>query len=353
MVPTSRYRSPIPSLTALAFILLSLVAFAHCGLWPDFPDRPSRDAAIDAIDAADVVGDASDGGSRRDGGMDAMDASDANPACIAAPPGGPFTPEMVFPGANGRDLAFDGRGRLYTGGPRIVAIDSMGTRSDYSTSDVYGIGLRFLPSGELAVTSAAVGVESALRIVGTDGTIRIAGSGYGLPSGLAVHPRGDVYFSDTSANTIYRLDGASGMITPVSMDVATPTGVVFSPDYARLYVGSPSRSAIYYFDVADDGSLGRAQPYVSGLFSANGLAFDRCGYLYVSDRDRGRVLRVPPGGGSFIEITTPGTSFTPWGLAFGRGNGFESNALYAVDSASGAIYRLNVGVEGAPIVAPR
>ena len=70
--------------------------------------------------------------------------------------------------------------------------------------------------------------------------------------------------------------------------------------------------------------------------------------------DRSRILRVPPGGGSFqaLTLTLPdGGTITPAGLAFGRAP-FDTTSLYFVDIATWMVYRVPVNVRGAAIVLP-
>lgn len=342
----------------------------------DVPSMPEGGEAGDAMIGEGGDPDAADGDETAapdgdvDADPDAMPMTDApvfegggGPGgfrvCTDPAPAGPFTPEMVLAGEpNSRDLAFDGMGNVATGEAHVILFNAMGMRRQLTPDgmQVYAYGMRYLPDGALAIGSTRAGLSGAVRIVPATGMpVETINMDLGTGSFIAAHPDGSMYVSDSTNQSVYRFS-RSGMRTTAFMLAAgtalSPTGLAISPDGTKLYVGSTVQRRIYEVTLNAAGVMtGTERTYAEGVFNGQGLAFDDCGRLYISDRDRGRILRVPTGGGTPEVIATrPATgSFTPWGLAFGRGTGFASDALFTVDSTTGAIYRIPVGAQGAHI----
>ncbi len=361
----SRPSHAVRPFTALMLALVPAIVFVRCGLWPSFPDLPDSgptDARLDSrADAADAL--AADARDVREAGMDstpdvAMPTDGGFRNCMSAPPSGPFTFERLSATAaavtGARDLAFDGRGRLWTVGVNVTSLDPMGMSTDLTMMPVNGSGLRFMSNGDLAIVANSIADGGSLKFVDRMGAIRTVVMGLMLPQGVAVDGMGGVYFTDSLTNSVMRLAPGAMMPDMVSRDVPTPSAVALTPDFSRLYVGSSSTSRVYYIDLTAAGMpIGMATRYADGSpnLAATGLAFDSCGYLYATDRPRGRVVRIAPGGGSILEIASDMSLF-PVGLAFGAGAGFNATSLYVMDAGRGEVYRLNIGVEGAPIVMP-
>jgi len=236
----------------------------------------------------------------------------------------------------------------------VTSLDPMGMSTDLTMMPVNGSGLRFMSNGDLAIVANSIADGGSLKFVDRMGAIRTVVMGLMLPQGVAVDGMGGVYFTDSLTNSVMRLAPGAMMPDMVSRDVPTPSAVALTPDFSRLYVGSSSTSRVYYIDLTAAGMpIGMATRYADGSpnLAATGLAFDSCGYLYATDRPRGRVVRIAPGGGSILEIASDMSLF-PVGLAFGAGAGFNATSLYVMDAGRGEVYRLNIGVEGAPIVMP-
>ncbi|MEI8257165.1 MAG: SMP-30/gluconolactonase/LRE family protein, partial [Deltaproteobacteria bacterium] len=226
-----------------------------------------------------------------------------------------------------------------------------------SSLGLAGRGIRYLPNGDIAVVTT----EQSLRVYSTTlNTVTTIATGFSYLNGLAVDPTGAMFFSDTALSgampAVRRASNATttAMITTVTSGVQVPTGLAFTPDYRHLFIGSAGHG-VYYVDLAADGTaIGSPHAYLTEPVNAYGMAFDECGYLYVSDADRGRILRIPPGGGSFVSLTyqaPDGGTITPVGVAFGQ-TPFDRTSLYFVDLSAAAVYRMPVNVQGALIVLP-
>ena len=91
------------------------------------------------------------------------------------------------------------------------------------------------------------------------------------PNDLAIHPNGDVYFTDPpygldkgakkelDFSGVFRIDGKFGTLSLVSRDLK-PNGIALSPDATKLYVTHGSKWVV--FPVNPDGTTGEARPFV-------------------------------------------------------------------------------------------
>jgi len=99
---------------------------------------------------------------------------------------------------------------------------------------------------------------------------------------------------------------------------------------------------------------GVAETFATETDGANGIAFDRNGYLYVSGGDNGKIYRTGPEGGRAAIIaqiapharTVPkgktARALTANGIVFDK----QGSTLYIADGARGAIWQLAIGNDG-------
>ena len=76
--------------------------------------------------------------------------------------------------------------------------------------------------------------------------------------------------------------------TPFASDILNPTGVAIHPD-GDLFVSSRAEGTIYRIDAGGD-----AVSYADGMGVATGIAFDSEGNLFVGDRS-GTIFKIAPG----------------------------------------------------------
>ncbi len=104
----------------------------------------------------------------------------------------------------------------------------------------------------------------------------------------------------------------------------------------------------------DSGNPGIAQTFATETAGANGIAFDRNGYLYVTGGRNGMIYRTGPEGGRaqvfaqiplYKRLLADGKteqSITANGIVFDK----SGTTLYIADTARGAIWKLAVGTDG-------
>lgn len=139
-----------------------------------------------------------------------------------------------------------------------------------------------------------------------DGSLTVLASHYdGLelnsPNDIVVKRDGAVYFTDPNFGrrptrygvprpqqlafqAVFRLDPATGALTPVADDFDQPNGLCFSLDEARLFVNDSPRGHIRVFDVLPDGGLRGGAMWAEvrgeGPGVPDGMKIDSLGNLY-------------------------------------------------------------------------
>jgi len=124
------------------------------------------------------------------------------------------------------------------------------------------------------------------------------GKSFNAPNDGAVHPNGDIWFTDPGygglmnyegrrANTgsvqpyqkeaIYRIDAKTGTVHQVADDIYKPNGLCFSPDYKKLYAADTGAShykdakrVIRMWDVVEETTLKNGRVFTSMAMELNG-----------------------------------------------------------------------------------
>ncbi|MEJ7846932.1 MAG: hypothetical protein WKF92_02460 [Pyrinomonadaceae bacterium] len=135
--------------------------------------------------------------------------------------------------------------------------------------------------------------------------------------------------------TLYRLE-TDGYVDEMSAEIMNPTGIAFDKD-GVMYVTNRSAGEVCRIDRGEEVTV-----YASGLGVATGLAFDKHGVMYVGDRS-GTIYRVPAFGETEIfTVLEPSVSayhiaFGPDGRLFVSAPGLASHdAIMAVDEHGNA-----------------
>jgi gluconolactonase len=141
-----------------------------------------------------------------------------------------------------------------------------------------------------------------------DGTKTVLADNYmgkrlNSPNDLAIHPNGDIYFTDPPYGLakgakrdldfmgVFRISAKDGKISLVSKDLR-PNGIALTPDAKKLYV--TNGNAWMVFPVHDDGSTGEAKVFVDtkkwpAKIGQGGLDGMKCDAL-------GNIFATGPGG---------------------------------------------------------
>lgn len=172
----------------------------------------------------------------------------------------------------------------------------------------------------------------------------------------ADNPIGAVYYVDKTDGT--------GNVHRVDEGLAYPNGIVLTPDGKRLYVGESQRNRVHVYDVTAPGKvanrrvfadLPKADPATGQIDNQpDGMCLDAAGNLYVAHYGMQQVQVLDPDGKLIARL--PGGNLTTSNVAFG-GPGldqlFVTGALAPSEGGKGAVFRLDLGVKGLPMLPER
>ena len=196
-------------------------------------------------------------------------------------------------------------------------------------------GLAFDSQGMLYISSRNDGV---VYQVTPTGNMSVFVEGMGVATGLAFDGERNLYVGARSG-TIFKIGADRQIFVFATLEPSIAAfHLAFGPD-GFLYCTGPTTSS--FDSVYRVSHAGEVAIYYRGLGRPQGLAFDVDGRLYVAASIGGRkgVVRIDPGGRADLFLSGPGIV----GLAF-----TPSRAL--VVATGNALYRVDVGIKGHPLV---
>lgn len=191
------------------------------------------------------------------------------------------------------------------------------------------------------------------RLTAADTVERVAqfyrGKRLNSPNDLTVAADGTVYFTDPGSDEgnrtldftgVYRLD-PDGALTLLTKQFSSPNGICLSPDGSTLYVNDSDETAIWAYDVTDDGGIANGRLFAKpddeeADGTTDGMKVDTKGTLYTTGP--GGIWVYALNGTLLDRISVPEA---PTNVAFG-GSSYET--LYV--TARPNVYRLPVTVPG-------
>lgn len=148
---------------------------------------------------------------------------------------------------------------------------------------------------------------------------------------VAVDRRGNIYFSEPersgtsdASGALYRYDVVTNRISPLSVELAQPTGLCLSLTGNQLFLAESGAARIVVWDLAAESTENARRsislPKLLGVDDATDvghlghLATDRRGWIYVALWDRGEVAVIDPRQETLLEII-PSSGRQVFGLA--------------------------------------
>jgi sugar lactone lactonase YvrE len=253
-------------------------------------------------------------------------------------------PAVLTQGTTGKDFTDAGTGTCTTNG----------TSYSYAANATCTVNVKFAPlysgtrygaaelldgSGNVIATAHLQSIGTAPQITfGPSATSTLAGAFY--PSGVAVDPAGDLYFTELFSNVVTEMPVGCG-----SSSCAISLGGGFSIPYAVVVDGAGN---LY---VADEGNAAVKQippgcassscvvTLGGGFNEPESVAVDASGNVYVSDFGNGTVSEMPPGCASSTCVTQLGGGFSyPTGVAVD-----PTGNVYVSDDGHSAVDEIPVG----------
>lgn len=256
----------------------------------------------------------------------------------------------------------DREGNLYfSHGQTITRVAPDGSDSEWAHTHAPN-GHKILPNGEHLVCDGQR--HAVLRLNATGQEIGVAATGYVgelkilTPNDLTLDREGGFYFSDSVPET-----GAVFYVTPegekrlVAGNLDFANGVTLSADGQRLYVAESLQNRILAIDLESPG-VPSGSPRVFAELPENterpgrewnqpdGMALDAEGRLWVAHYGMQAVHVLSPDGE--LLRTYDGGNVTTSNVCFA---GPQLDQLYVTGGEPGALFRLDVGVPGLPLLA--
>lgn len=267
-------------------------------------------------------------------------------------PAGPFAAERILmdvPFGDSEDLGFDGQGHIAARGENdgYLLVSADGTYEEFANDGRATYGVRFLANGDLV--AAAYQASDILR-VSPAGDVTDFITGVGGVNGLFPDSMGGVWYTNFSEVGYVTADGNDiSVVSPA----AGANGIFYDEARQIIFFTNYNAGTLRKADLVD----GVAQdPVDLGEIpgAPDGITLDICGNLYANDQAGSEMYRLflddtaMPIGEPEI-LVEGGFPTNVANAQFGSGDGWEPTSLYAI-GVEGGLYRVDVGVPGAPYV---
>lgn len=202
---------------------------------------------------------------------------------------------------------------------------------------------RMLPDGNFIICNVATGTVDLLDFTSQSRSQLMTGLSY--PNGGEVDPQGRIYVAEQTAGRVQRYDPATGTSTVIATGLNAPNGVIWGPDYEKLYVGSFGFGTIWELTEPTPGNwetrVFAQNPNGSGEY--DGINVDECGNVYITEYVAGLVIRLSPEGTDPAVVATLPSFWIP-NMRWGNGQGgTDEGTLYVSDRSAGRLFALNAG----------
>jgi sugar lactone lactonase YvrE len=189
------------------------------------------------------------------------------------------------------------------------------------------------------LTEFAAGSKGVGTTVST-GTIKLSG-----PKAVAVDTLGDIFIADSGNNRIVEVPVVNGVLTSaatsaLAIPLKNPQGIAVDAA-GNLYIADTGNNNLLFIPSINGVlTFSAAQSFGTGLSGPGAIALDQSGNLYLAETGSNDVLEFTAPIGSSAQIKVASGFTNPTGVATDAGN-----SLYVVDSGSGSIVRY-AGVGG-------
>lgn len=251
--------------------------------------------------------------------------------------------------------SFDLEGNLYCVDiiwGRIFRIDTHGNFELFAEYDGWPNGLRVHRDGRLFVADFKRGImvidPETRRVEPFLERYRL--EHLKAPNDLVFASNGDLYFTDQGLTGLQDPTGrlfrvrADGHVDCLVDTIASPNGLVLSPDEETVYVAATRQNAILRVPLLRDGGAAKVGIFIqmSGGGGPDGIAIDEQGGLAVAHVGMGAVWLFNPKGEPTLRINSLCGPMTT-NIAYG---GHDRKTLFITESHSASILSVKVPVAG-------
>ena len=200
----------------------------------------------------------------------------------------------------------------------------------------YGALVLYDTSGNVIATGYLQGSGVGPQINFLPGTQSTLGSGYYIPTGVAVDSSGNIFVADFNNHEVKEILAANGSI-PSSPTINTigsgfgnPSSLAIDGS-GNIFVADEGNGAVY--EVVKTGGYTTVNTLGGGFSGPTGIAVDGSGNVYVADLNSNAVKEIPLGCVASTCVVTLGSGFTrPFGVAV------DSNAnVFVTDTGNSAV----------------
>jgi sugar lactone lactonase YvrE len=183
------------------------------------------------------------------------------------------------------------------------------------------------------LTEFAAGSSGAGTTVST-GTLKLS-----APKGVAVDSVGDIFIADTGNNRVVEIPVVAGVLAnasafALSPALKAPQSVAVDAANNLLIADTGDNNLLFVPNINGSLSFTAAQSFGSSLNGPNAIAIDPSGNVYLAESGNNDVLEFPGPLGSAAQVKVASGLSTPTGVATDA-----SGSLFVVDSGSGSVFR--------------
>jgi sugar lactone lactonase YvrE len=228
---------------------------------------------------------------------------------------------------------------------QIFRVDTVAHSATPVLNTVALDSLIFDPTGRIVYTELSNGIVAAFN-PNTNTNVNLA-SGLAQPIDIALEPSlTSVLVSDASSNQLSRVSLAGGVLATLNLGLR-PDGITYDSS-GNLFVNvstgfTANNSQVKRIDPTTGATL--ATTGNTGLFF-DGLTFDSfTGFLYATDYNNGRIVRINPTTMAFTVLTPLGP-----GIPGGGPDGITSDGqgnLFLASRANGEVVQYNIATNTA------
>ncbi|MEO6149721.1 MAG: cadherin-like beta sandwich domain-containing protein [Mucilaginibacter sp.] len=190
------------------------------------------------------------------------------------------------------------------------------------------------------VYAATQGVQAGLYKLSYLDTAQLITNQFTQLYGMAINPAGDLFVSDISQTTIFKIAAGTGTAIPIGHDFNNPAGLALDAD-GNIYLANYGNGIINRLLKSDN--YNTIEEIAHGFTTVGGLALDGNKNIYITEIATGNLIKLPAAGNYLTADTLATGLMAPIGIkADPIGN------IYVAEAQAQKIMKFPAG-GGAPV----